>query len=306
VVSTDDGEYSPTFDPKRGELYFMRRTPGRFDYTIMVSQRNGTEWTEPVVAAFSGEHRDASPSLSPAGDALVFDSRRPNTPLEEGSIDLWRVDRVGAGWTEPRLLADASRNIPDETRDGRDEFGPLLTRDGDLYFYSFRTPDRGGRHYRVRADSPGLVEHADKLPDPSADTFVGYMTLAADGRLAVFEGRQRGGGGTDLFAARRDAQGDWSRAYPLDRINTPANEGTPYLTPDGELLLFASDRPTESRLAETSNLFSIATEAALSGLPIATDDALPKGVPSEAWKQSDPNQQASGPVGPLANRGDRI
>ncbi|MTB51775.1 hypothetical protein [Lewinella sp. W8] len=31
LVSTKMGEYSPTFDPARNELYFMRRTPGVFD-----------------------------------------------------------------------------------------------------------------------------------------------------------------------------------------------------------------------------------------------------------------------------------
>jgi hypothetical protein len=267
VVSTSDGEHSPTFDPRRGELYFMRRTPGRFDYTIMASRLVDGEWSEPAVAPFSGEYRDAGPSLSPDGSTLVFDSRRPNAPLREGSIDLWQVTRTDDGWTEPALLVEASRDAADEPTAGRDEFGPLLTREGDLYFYSFRRPDRGGRHLRIRAGAPDVVEHAAELPDPSAGTFVCYTTLSADGNLVVFEGRERAGSATDLFAARRDEDGQWGEPFALEAINTPAGEGTPYLSPDGQKLFFASDRPAESGDAETSNLFVVDLDAALAREP---------------------------------------
>lgn len=265
VVSTGDGEYSPTFDPQRGELYFMRRTPGLFDYTVMVSRFDDGRWTTPEVAPFSGEFRDAGPSLSPDGTTLVFDSRRPRGPSGEGSIDLWRVDRTGGGWSEPRRLGVASADAPDEPAVGRDEFGPLLTGEGDLYFYSFRRPDRGGRHYVVRAGSPGLVEHAVDLPDPSARTFVGYLTLSRDGTLAVIEGWQGAGRATDLFVARRDAGGSWGPAVALTRINTPASEGTPYLSPDGTRLFFASDRPTDAPSGGDSNLYIVSLEWALGG-----------------------------------------
>lgn len=264
IVSTGNGEYSPTFDPDRGELYFMRRTPGLFDYTIMMSTLREGMWTEPVVAPFSGEFRDGGPSLSPDGSTLVFDSRRPNPPLRNGSIDLYRVDRTDDGWSDPALVAGASGNTETEPEAGRDEFGPLLTASGDLYFYSFRRPDRDGRHLRVRAGTDA-VEHASEVPDPSARTFVGYLTLSADGNLAVIEGRQRSGGGTDLFAARRDDAGRWSEPFTLDRLNTGFGEGTPYLSPDGTRLFFASDRPTGSDDAGSTNLYVVNLHAALGG-----------------------------------------
>ncbi len=38
IVSTANGEYHPSFHAGRSELFFMRRTPGRFDYTLYVSR----------------------------------------------------------------------------------------------------------------------------------------------------------------------------------------------------------------------------------------------------------------------------
>ena len=47
VVSTAQGEYSPTFDTTRRELVFMRRTPGQFDYTLYSTRVSEDGWSEP-------------------------------------------------------------------------------------------------------------------------------------------------------------------------------------------------------------------------------------------------------------------
>jgi hypothetical protein len=263
VLSTKQGEFSPTLDPERGELFFMRRTPGRFDYKIFVSRRDAGGWTTPEPAPFSTGSRDAGPSLSPDGNTLVFDSRAPAPGLAPRSINLWTTERLADGWSEPALIRAASANAPDDDIAEVDEFGPLLDAEGTLYFYSFRPPHRGGRHYRVRAGAPAEVLEAPDLPDPSASTFVGYLTLSPDSTLAVIEGRSRTGRDTDLFLARRDETGAWSDPEPIDAVNTRFNDGTPYLTPDGRSLLFASTRPTTDALAGNSNLYIIETSAFL-------------------------------------------
>ena len=85
----------------------------------------------------------------------------------------------------------------------------------------------------------------EQLPDPSADTFVGYLTLSADGQTAVIEGRDKLGTDTDLFyACQKD--GAWGDAQPLTQLNTAFGEGTPYLTADGQWLWFASDRAAQT------------------------------------------------------------
>ena len=264
LVSTGAGEYSPTFDTDRQELIFMRRTPGKFDYTLYTSTLTETGWSTPEVLPFSGQYRDGGASFSPDGDALVFDSRRPNPVSGDGadtSIDLWRVQRDGDGWSVPQLVVDASVNPDDEPRAQRDEFGPLLTSDGDLWWYSFRRPYRGGATYRRTAD--GTIERVGALPDPSAPTFIAYLTLSADGNTAVMEGRAMNGTGTDIYYACRNEAG-WSPAMVLEAVSTEDPEGTPYLTADGRQLFFASGRANPATDVAESNIYSVSTD----GLPI--------------------------------------
>jgi len=255
VISTGLGEHSPTLDVKRNELVFMRRTPGRFDYTLYSSSYTKGQWSQPTVLPFSGTHRDGAPSFSADGQTLLFDSRRPHPDLAPGSINLWQVNRTASSWGTPEPLLTLSQNQTNEKPAGLDEFGPLITPAGDIWFYAFRQPHRAGSHYRSQ---PGQAPQAMRqLPDPSADTFVGYLTLSNDGRTAVIEGRSRSGRDGDLFYAC--LKGDqWTTAEPLVAVNTSANDGNPYLTADMQWLWFASDRGEPSQ--GQSNLFRIHTK----------------------------------------------
>ena len=264
LLSSNQGEYSPTFDSERGELVFMRRTPGRLDYTLYTSRKTADGWSDPEVLPFSGRSRDAGPSFSPSGDALLFDSERRSDKVARGSINLWRVERNGQGWSRPELLEPASVNDADEPYQTRDEYGPVETADGTLHWYAFRTPYRAGAYFR--GELQGEFERWSDLPDPSAPTFVAYFTLSADGNTAVMQGRGETARRSDLFYSCRNDSG-WTDPEPLTAINSPEADGGPYLTADGQTLFFVSDRPTGSSDATDSNIYSIDTD----GLPIACE-----------------------------------
>lgn len=262
IVSTTDGEYSPTYDPKRQELVFMRRTPGRFDYTLYVSRREAGRWAEPEVLPFSGAYRDGGAAFSPDGQRLLFDSERPDKRVAPRSINIWRAERDGDDWGAPELIESASVDAEAEPAAGRDEFGPIETTDGTIVFYSFRQPFRGGSPYTVVGDN--AASPSKTLPDPSASTFVGYLTLSTSGALAVIEGRSRTGRDTDLFySCRKDDV--WTTPEPIDAVNSTSGDGTPYLTSDGKTLLFASGRATDDARAAVSSLYTV--ELAELGLP---------------------------------------
>jgi hypothetical protein len=266
LISTAQGEYSATFDVARQTLVFMRRTPGLFDYALMESRFEQGAWTEPTVLPFSGEFRDAAPMFSPDGDWLYYDSKRPIDGFAPDSINLWRVARSGDGWAAPEPLKAASENRPGTAKSQVDEFGPVLDAQGTLWFYSFRPPFRGGAHYRSPGPDHLTVEQDKTLPDPSAETFVSYLSLSSDGRTAVLEGRSTTAGRTDsdLFYACMDGNGVWSDAIPLEAVNTKFGDGGGALTADGEILLLTSSRPVQGLPAGSANLFYVSTQ----GLPI--------------------------------------
>lgn len=69
-----------------------------------------------------------------------------------------------------------------------------------------------------------------------------HACFSPDGKTIYFSSDDKGGkGGFDLYKATLAANGEWSNAVNLgDSINTGKDEDSPYLSPDGQLLFFAS------------------------------------------------------------------
>jgi outer membrane protein OmpA-like peptidoglycan-associated protein len=66
--------------------------------------------------------------------------------------------------------------------------------------------------------------------------------LSADGSTLYFVSDRPGGyGGTDIYRSKKTPSGDWGRAVNLGpTINTPYDEYTPFIHPDGVTLFFSS------------------------------------------------------------------
>ena len=67
--------------------------------------------------------------------------------------------------------------------------------------------------------------------------------LSADGNTLYFSSNRAGGaGGKDLYVSRRSADGNWQAPENLGApLNTPGDEQSPFLHPDGQTLYFMSD-----------------------------------------------------------------
>ncbi len=68
-------------------------------------------------------------------------------------------------------------------------------------------------------------------------------SLSADGRTLYFASERAGGkGGRDIWVSYRQNSGRWSDPVNLgDSINTPDNEASPFIHPDGQTLYFMSE-----------------------------------------------------------------
>jgi hypothetical protein len=77
--------------------------------------------------------------MAPDGTYLVFESKRPKQGESAAGIvsNLWRVDRMGTGWSMPKRLPDTV-NL-----DGQSLWKPSIAADGTIYFVVIDT--RGGK-----------------------------------------------------------------------------------------------------------------------------------------------------------------
>lgn len=245
VLSTSAHEFNPTLSPDGQTLYFVR---GNADFTgqkIMASRWEGGRWGAPERVAFSDERFfDSDLTLSGDGGTMVFASTRPR-PDGGGraeDYDLWRSVRGADGrWGEPSHLGAVNSAAP--------EFGPEL-HGGWLLFNSYRAGRDGlSDLYRVRweggapAGAPETLGAVLNSPSHDADP-----VLSPDGRVLVFVSWDRPGGlgKGDLYVSVRQGEG-WSAPESLGAgVNSAGFDFTPFFSPDGEWLYFASDRGGEA------------------------------------------------------------
>lgn len=240
IVSTRDYERDGTFSPDGQSFYFSKRTIWPYFSAICVSHRRGGTWTEPEVATFSGRYSDVTPFITADGARLYFASHRPIHGATPAGYAIWVMDRVGNAWSEPRPLA--------ETINGHGSVvGPVETRNGSLYFIRGDEPKVwvATRH----GDGWSPAAQVDSATEPGGAEFAAYvdqdekfMIVAVAGRPDALTTAEGVYARTDLYAREKTTAG-WSPLRHLDApINSAAEEGAPFVSPDGQYLYFMSER----------------------------------------------------------------
>ncbi len=266
VISTRDYERDGTFTPDGATFYFTKRTMWPYFSAICVSHLRNGRWTEPEVAPFSGQYADGTPFVTLDGAHLYFASHLPLNGVSTPGFSIWVVDRAGEGWSAPRRLTAPINDHGSVSR-------PVVTRDGSLYFLRgdlphvvIARPQGEGWAEPILAgedNAPGSLENGFYV-DPDER----FMIVAAVGRadaLNTAEGIYARG---DLYVRDRVAAG-WSALRHLQApVNSPAEEGTPFVSPDGQYLYFMSERGafTEHGPAYTYDRLERALHAAGNGL----------------------------------------
>jgi hypothetical protein len=177
---------------------------------------------------------EGSMTMTPDGLELYFDSSRQG-------MGLWVTKRttISDTWGEPETLwFTASSSTID--------FGPCLSADGlELYYSS----DRDGAFNTLIAKRATLSDPWEEpvniglvVSRPAGDF---GPSISADG-LELYFGSDRSGGfgPTDLWVTKRETINDpWTEAVNLgSAVNSKDVENSPFITPDGLMLFFESNR----------------------------------------------------------------
>ncbi len=241
VISTGDFDSHPAFTPDGKTLYFLRSSPTFNFWTIVVSHFRNNRWTSPEVISISGQYRDADPFITADGLKFFFISDRPkaipNSKVEDRSLDIWFMERVGSDWGPPQ-------NIGVPINSSGNEWYPTIAADGTLYFGSDRSGGKGRTDiYRSRLVSGKYQdpENVGEMINTQFDEFEPY--IAPDQSYLIFMAtRPDGLGGSDLYVSyQRD--GTWTKASNLgDKINSSGSEYSPMVSPDGRYFFWSSTR----------------------------------------------------------------
>ncbi len=244
LVSSPWTERDAALSPDGNDFFYSLKGPEK--YSIIRVQRENNRWQAPEVASFSGHpgYNDIEPCFSPDGNRLYFVSDRPVEGTGDAKdYDIWYVQRIPEGWSEPQNLG-APVNTP------ANEFYPSFTRTNILCFTAEYESSIGGEDIWESQFADGKFLPPVNLGD-SINTKGGEFNsfIAPDGSFLIFgsTGWGKGLGSGDLWISFRKTDGSWTRARNMGpKVNSSSFEYCPSLTPDGKFLFFTSNRPPRS------------------------------------------------------------
>ena len=77
-------------------------------------------------------------------------------------------------------------------------------------------------------------------------------SITEDGRTMLFNSKRGGKNDHDIYVTRFE-NNRWSKPEPFDLLNSPENDETPFISADGNIILFASDREGSIRPSVTAD-----------------------------------------------------
>ena len=201
--------------------------------TLHVSTLEDSGWSEPEIAPFSGVFNDDDPYVSPDGRWLYFVSDRPAFEGDdERDGDIWRYSLAGDGAVE-RLSINS----------GAEEYSPVVTASGNLYFASARTGGPGrGDLYRATHSAAGFAPAEPLGPAVNSRTGEWNLWVAADESEMLFEASSRSTNVSvpgDLYYSWKTPVG-WTAAIAVSQLNGEGSDLLPRLHPDGKTLYYMS------------------------------------------------------------------
>ena len=191
--------------------------------------------------AVNSPYADYSPVISADENSLYFTSRRSeSTGGEKDELgnymeDIYVSTKTKTGWSKSKGIGNKINTIYHEATIGISPDGQtiLIYKDdmGDGNIYStILNGDIWGTPIKLNDNIN------TKYWEPSA-------FISANGKIIYFISNKPGGfGGRDLYMSNLTAEGDWGKAENMGpNINTPYDEDSPFIHPDGVTLSFSSN-----------------------------------------------------------------
>lgn len=243
IISTENHAHSsPAFAPDGKEIYwsvFGNEMGGK--QTFLFTRYEAGRWTKPEPASFSGKYSDGGPCFTRDGKRLYFYSERP-LPEEAGVLkdDLWYVERVADGWSEPKNVSISYLSAQEKWI-----YSPTVADNGNVYVTG-KSP--AGYAFYVLTSDHGRLSAPVLLPveiNSDYDTFNWTPFIAPDESYLLFSSKREDSHGfNDLYISFRQKDGRWSRPLNLgEKVNNGAQVRFPSVSRDGRFLFFTRKNP---------------------------------------------------------------
>lgn len=199
-------------------------------------------WVEKLTGDINTSHSEHSPLISEDGKTLIYTSRdhlvTGNKIAHDGDFyeDIYRVELQADGsWSKPEKI---SQLLNTKSHDASCQ----LFDDGkQMLIYRWK---HGGDLFITQKTGENQWGDAKSLPKRIINTrhYESHGFITEDGKSLFFaSNRANIRGDLDIYVSKKDASGAWTKPEKLnDNINTPYDDDSPFITPDGKELYFSS------------------------------------------------------------------
>jgi hypothetical protein len=180
-------------------------------------------------ADFSQGSMNENPAVSFDGNTIVYTERR-------GLVNVILFSKKIRGtWQTPV-------EITGQLNAGEDCSSCSLNMDGtELYLY--KNDNFDGNIYTSKFVNDEWTPIIKLNKNINTKFYESHASVSADGKKLYFTSNRDGGSGSlDIYVSEKDLLGDWGVAVNLgNKINTPYNEDTPFITQNDSVLYFCSE-----------------------------------------------------------------
>ena len=206
---------------------------------------NPVEYNPKIISGISTEYDEYLPAISPDQDYILFTRRY----LKKG------IDIITPTFQEEFMISkqdsfafDEGNPLPKPFNVEDNEGGGTLSINNNLLFFTKCSKISGNYnncdiYFSEKID--GVWGDIESLSDKICPKYSweSQPSLSSDGKTLFFASDRDGGyGGIDLYKITKNYLGFWGEPVNLGpSINSPNNEKSPFIHPDGKTLYFASD-----------------------------------------------------------------
>lgn len=182
---------------------------------------------------------DYLPTISGDGLLLIYTTEKTYSPLETPTGEnIYVSKKVEDEWTQS---ASFDNNLNTEVNEGMAKFA---SNERYMYFAGCQRDDSEGGCdiYEAQLRDNLLKEIRHLEGGVNSRYWDSQPSITCDGSMMFFSSNREGGlGGADIWVSYRKLNGTWSEAENLGPIiNTPGDEESPFIAPDGLTLYFSS------------------------------------------------------------------
>lgn len=208
---------------------------------IALSENNARVWIDNVGENINTKYPDYAPVISTDEAVMVFTARKPET--EEMSPgggyfeDLFVAERVNGQWQRAKPIGE-----PINVKRQHDATIGISPDGKTLFVYS---DNKGGGDIYESVFENGKWSKPERLPKTiNTDYHEPDASLTFDNKRLYFTSDKPGGeGGHDIYYSDWDEEKEeWGEAVNAGKVlNTPYEERSVFIHPDGETMYFASN-----------------------------------------------------------------